>query len=179
MPSSTPENKYDLGLGRTASEQFEDLQVPSGAWCQIRKPNPKELMRLGYLSEFDSLSSLVDRKHIKRVKGAPPEVDTKSLMKDPDAIIRVLDLADEICSHVIVQPTVRNAMRPVKDAKGKEQINPRTGKPLMEAIPPNEREEGVVYTDQLDDFDKMFIFQYSVGGSPDLERFRQQISESD
>jgi hypothetical protein len=45
------------------------------------------------------------------------------------------------------------------------------------AIPPEdeaERRDDVLYTDEIDDNDKLFVFQWAIGGSPDLVRFREE-----
>jgi hypothetical protein len=163
MPSS--DKQY--GSGWNASEIFEDLECPSGTWCQVRKPNPRQLMALGFINKFDQLSGLVESKHIRRVKGKP-EVNTESMSQDPKAIMDILDLADRVTEYVVVQPTV---IRPVVI------LDQKDGQPIERPMRAEEREDGVIYTDMLDDLDKMYIFQYSVGGKEDLATFRKQLGE--
>lgn len=171
------------------SEHVE-LTVPSGEKCLVRRPNPMQLVEIGLLNETDTLSSLVDKKHIKRVKGHPSaqgnntELNMESFRKDPDAILRILDLADQVIAHVVVEPRVVEARRPILDGNGKP-LKDSKGRVKKEVIPSAERvredEHGnpIVYTDQIDMMDRLYIFQYSVGGSDDLDSFRQQLEESD
>lgn len=49
------------------------------------------------------------------------------------------------------------------------------------AIPPEDeadRKDDVLYTDEIDDNDKLFVFQWAIGGSPDLQRFREEQDAS-
>lgn len=49
------------------------------------------------------------------------------------------------------------------------------------ALPPTkeeERSDEVLYTDEIDDQDKLFVFQWAIGGSDDLETFRQEQNAS-
>lgn len=163
------ENKYAV----TAWGQLtlEDLVVPSGQLCQVRPAGVQTLMAAGVIENVDTLTTLVDEKHIKRVKpnvksGNPAvknaaedvEIDTESIMKNPEQLQKMFSLVDKVVLHMVVQPTIL----PAVDENGKP-------------IPYSERQEGVGYLDMVDMMDKMFIFQYAVGGSPDLESFRERF----
>lgn len=164
MPSS---NKYDATAW--GGSTLTDLEVPSGQLCQVKKPNPRQLIAMKILDSFDQLSNLVDSK-VKRVKGTPKppslnEADVQAVFsRNPEKIVELLETCDKVTEYMVVQPNVR---RPVKLVDGQEV-----------ELSLEEREEGTVYTDQIDDIDKMFIFQYSVGGSADLATFREQIGQS-
>lgn len=165
MPSS---NKYEATSW--GGSNLTDLQVPSGQMCQVKRPNPRQLIAMKILDSFDQLSKLVDDK-VKRVKGTPKppsqisEVDVQAVFsRNPEKIVELLEVCDKVTEYMVVQPNVK---RPVKMANGHEV-----------ELTLDEREEGVVYTDQIDEVDKMFIFQYSVGGSADLSSFREQIQQS-
>jgi hypothetical protein len=172
MPSS---NKKNYGEGWGGAEAFEDLECPSGVWCQIRKPNPQQLISLGLIDNLDVLSGLVDKKHIKRVKGTKiptvSEAGAKEILDNPKAIMDMMAVADKVVEYMVVQPTLR---RPVKITS---EVNDK-GKHIEIPLPFNDRESGVIYTDQLDMMDKMWIFQYCAGGSTDLTTFREQIGQS-
>lgn len=173
MPSS---NKKNYGKGWGGDEAFEDLECPSGTWCQIRKPNPQQLISLGLIDNLDALSGLVDKKHIKRVKGSKvptvSEAGAKEILENPQAVMDMMAVADKVVEYMVIQPTLR---RPVKQIPG---MTDDKGKPIEQPLPFHERENGVIYTDQLDMMDKMWIFQYCAGGSTDLATFRQQIGQS-
>lgn len=174
------ENKYAPSIWG-AQEQFCDLECPSGQLCQVRLPGIQPLIAAGVLESADTLTALVDSKHIKRVqgkatpaknhidlgKGQTGELDTESLMKDPASLQKVFDLVDRVCEHMIVQPAVKRAVRKVTER----------GKVTEVGIPMDDRLEGIVYTDQIDMVDRMFILNYAIGGDSDVEAFRKQLPE--
>jgi hypothetical protein len=135
-----------------------DLQVPSGQVCLVRRTTLQGMMEAGVLSNVDTLTAIVNSKYISQsAKKAQPKVDVGELMKDPDELKNVLSVMDDIVCYVVQQPPVQ----PVpKDEKG----NPA----------PTEKINGLVYVDDVDLMDKMFIFQYVLGGTKDLEQFRNE-----
>jgi hypothetical protein len=159
MPN--PDNKY--ALTGWSPNLYVDLEVPSGQMCQVRRPGVEGLIRMGLLDKVDAITSIVNEKHIKRVKGQPT-INEKTLMADPDALLTAMSTIDKVMCHVIVQPSVK---RPVVAVDGVEQ-----------ELPESEYEPGVVYTSMIAIEDKMFIFNYAVGGSKDIEKFRNRIGES-
>jgi hypothetical protein len=149
-------------------EQFVDLIVPSGQTCQVRRPGAEGLMRIGLLDKTKGLTALVDEKHIKRVKGA---VDAKAVAAkvaqdmDPEKMTDLMNTIDRIVAYVVIQPAL---LLPFKKNPQGEDVY------LLDA----EREEDRIYTDYVSMEDRMFIFQYAVGGSSDVERFRGEFGES-
>lgn len=132
----------------------EDIVCPSGQRALVRRPGVQGLILAGALEEMDSLSAIVDEKHIKRVKGEE-EIDVASLMTDPEQIQRVLAMADRVVAYVVVKPAL-------------------TLPPADEA----EREDGVLYTDMVDLEDRMFLMNYAVGGTRDIETFHAERDAS-
>lgn len=128
----------------------EDLTVPSGQTCLVSRPGLEGLIRAGVLRNVDSLSAIVDKKHIKKTKkGQPDKVDAESIMKDPAALDSIIHTVDKVVCHCVILPEIHMA--------------------------PNDvtlRKPGVVYTDMVGLEDKMFIFNFVVGGTRDLESFR-------
>lgn len=138
------------GLGETT-----DLQVPSGQMCLVRRPGVEGLMRAGVLRKMDSLSALVSEKHLKKGrKGtkASEQIDISSLMKDTKSLENIMHTVDRVVCHCVVKPEVQMAPNDV-----------------------TRRKDGVVYSDMIDITDKMFIFNYVVGGTRDLESFRDGL----
>lgn len=168
-------------------EALQDLQCPSGEICLVRRPGLQALMQAGVLGEIDSLTSIVDTKHVapqkarkQGKKAADTTSDLAALSKDPDALAAVQRVTCKIMSAVVVRPTVRLHFRETGQMDAK-------GKPVYEDIPQEERdlspstehpEDPVLFTDQIDFGDAMFIFQYAVGGTGDLASFRKQFDES-
>lgn len=132
---------------------LEDVTVPSGQLCLLRRPGLEGLIKAGVLHNVDSLTAIVEEKHIKRVKGRPGgEIDAASLLNDPKALEDVTHVIDKIVCHVVVKPEIH-----------------RTPDDRTRRVP------GVIYADMVELTDKMFIFNYAVGGTRDLEQFRGQL----
>ncbi len=52
--------------------------------------------------------------------------------------------------------------------------------PRVHSIPEDEdedRDADLLYVDELDDYDKLFIFQWATGGTTDVERFREELDQ--
>lgn len=158
MPEFTPNNVW----GSKTAEATEEITVPSGQTCRVRRIGMEGLMEAGILGEADTLTGIVDSKHIRRVRGANgkadmDEVDPMSIMKDPKALKAILTLADKALPHVVVEPRVLL------------HFDAETGV----SIPEDQRVEGAIYTDMVGFEDKMFLLDYSVGGTRDVATFRQ------
>lgn len=152
-------------------EVLRDLEMPSGQLCQIRPPGMQALIAAGVLESADTLTSLIDEKHLKRVAptrknakgpqgqalkpGDVEAVDSRGLMQDPENLVKIFTLVDKVTVHMVVQPNVQ---------------------PVPE--PGAVREEGVIYVDMVDFLDKMYIFQYSIGSDSNLEQFRSEFASS-
>ncbi len=165
MPSS--DNKYAPTAWN--AEQFVDLEMPSGQLAQVRRPGVQQLIALGILENADGLSAIVDQKHIKRVKGTA-QIDGKSLLKDPKNMLTIMQMVDKVTARMVVQPIVREPF--VDEPTGE------LGETKKRPIRDDERQDGVVYTDNIEFMDRMFIFQFAVGGSTDLAQFRERFASA-
>lgn len=134
---------------------MEDFTVPSGQLCLVRRPGMEGLMKSGVLHNVDTLSQIVNEKHLKRTKGNPDgEINISSLMEDQEGLDQVTLVIDKVICHCVVKPEIHRA--------------------------PNDvtlRQPGVVYTDMVDLIDKMAIFNFVVGGTRDMESFRAGLDE--
>lgn len=156
-PATDPADKYapnawlNNGVGT-----MEDVLLPSGQLALVRRPGVEGLVKAGVLKNLDSLTSLVNEAHIKRVEGKNgPEdhVDLNSLMADEERMAAITHVIDRVLCYVVVRPEVH--MTPGDATR---------------------RVPGVVYADMVDLVDKMFVFNYVVGGTRDLESFRNELS---
>jgi hypothetical protein len=177
MPAqSKKSNKYAPSTWG-AGEVLLDLEVPSGQLCQVRRPGVTGLIKAGILDSLDSLTGLVQSEHIERVaKGEGAKItpeDISNLASNKDKLAQALTLADKVAEYVVVQPSL---LRPVvRDEKG----NPRLDDSGAETeLADADRKPGQIYTDAVDLVDKMYIFQFVVGGVSDLETFRKEFDQS-
>jgi hypothetical protein len=148
------------------SGRYVELTVPSGKTCLAKRPDGMQVfMKMGMVP--NALMPIVERA-IKEGKAAgeqlkddgyDPSEMMNEVIKDPEKLSAIVDLVDAITCHCVVQPVVKPVPR------GDE----------GDIVPDSEREDGdFLYVDWVDMTDKMFIFNWSVGGTSDLESFREQ-----
>lgn len=160
-----PQNPYTPSVWG-AKSAFVDLTMPSGQVAQVRQPGVEHLISAGILDNADTLMAVVNGK-VDKAQGKRPQAkknDKPSLLDDPKKVVEVFGMIDKIVEHMVIQPPVRRPV--VKLDDGKE-------RPLL----PEERDQNAIYTDSISLGDRMFIFQYSVGGGEDLDAFRRQFAE--
>lgn len=131
----------------------EDLETPSGQLCLVRRPGLEGLIKAGVLHNLDSLTALVDQDIAAKESGR--EIDIKAVVDNPEMIENLIHTVDRVICHCVLKPEVVMAPNDVTS-----------------------RKDDVIYADMVDLTDKMFIFNYVVGGTRDLERFREQLDES-
>ena len=133
----------------------QDLELPSGQLVLARKPGVQQLMVEGVLHRMDNLTALVDKKHVRKGKAAASEsINVQSLIQDPEALANILHTVDRVLCAVVIRPPIQMAPNDVTS-----------------------RKNGVIYTDTVGIEDKMFLFNWALGGSKDIERFRRESSE--
>lgn len=153
-----PNDKYAVTTWGSAGGNagLTDLEVPSGQLCLVKRPGIEGLLKAGVLRDLDTLTSLVNEKVIKKTaKGQPsaqPEVDLQLILANPEKLDAIMHTVDRTVCECVVKPPI-----------------------MMTPNDSTRRKGGVVYADMVDLTDKMFIFQFVVGGSQDLERFRNQL----
>lgn len=126
------------------------LRVPSGNVCLVRPVDLQVLLRRKFIP-----NSLMDVVTGAMQKKQAPQVDEMTKDLDEERLVEVLQAMDDIVIFVVVEPKI--APVPAVDEKGQE-VEPR--------------DEDVLYVDEVDYEDKTFIFQYAMGGTRDIERFR-------
>jgi len=151
-PKSTPKQKSTW-----KRKKGEDLTLPSGNVALVKRPGMESFLTEGIIP--DSLMPLVNEA-IATGRGMPPE-KMAEVAKDPKVVLDMMDAMDRILTKVVVEPKVLWH----KDSEGN-------------VIPEDDRDDEYIYTDDVDFEDKSFIFNYAVGGTRDLERFRQETGAS-
>ena len=139
-----------------------ELTLPSGNVCLVKRPGLLELLGADIFT--DDMISLVSKEIANaklRMEGKPivdgnPEEEVDEIMNDPKRVAQMFEMFDRTLVYAVVEPRVEYH----KDDAGN-------------VIPWEDRNPDAVYTDQVLDTDKTFIFQYVSGGSSDLNRFRQ------
>lgn len=122
------------------------LVVPSGNTCLVRTPGMQVFVRRGMIP--NSLMPIVQE---AIQKGKPPSNKALNLEQTPEMLEEMMEVMDNVTIYCVVEPKVAPA--PADD---------------------EERDENILYVDEVDFMDKLFIFQYAVGGTADLEKFRKE-----
>ena len=161
-PTSLPPVEEAADDGRYAARAwgslrtYEDLTFPSGQLALVRRPGLEGLLKEGVLNNLDTLSPFIEEHAAKAngkvVKKGPSVTE---LMKNPEAVEQMIHVLDRIVCACVVKPRIE-----------------------MTPNDPTRRKHGVVYCDMVDLDDKLFLFNYVVGGTRDLERFRQESADA-
>lgn len=154
---------------------LHDLLLPSGNTCLVRRPGVQAFITGGMVP--NSLLSMLTPVFEEAEKAGKEgrELDTKledstraELLNDPTRLTDVLTLVDSVTLYCVVKPTVLE----VPVWTNEDDVEPELiGKPALAKKDPEK-----LYVDEVDLEDKMFIFQYAVGGTKDLEPFREATS---
>lgn len=167
--------------GKKESGNIE-LALPSENVALVRRLQPEAFLTSGMIP--DALSDMVS-KAVRSKKGLPPQA-TKEIMEDPKKLRAAMQMMDEITCYVVVEPSCSMPPRCAvlmsgtrlcneyfdTDDKRHEDIN----HPDHHAFKEDKREADVLYVDEVSAEDKNFIFQFAMGGTADVERFRDELS---
>lgn len=140
--------RYGLGAGGKPIE----LELPSGEVCLVTRPGVRGLIKAGLLDSLDTLTGLVQAELIDSQDPKKQAQAAKQLMAKPEELDNALSLVDRVVCFVVQEPKVHPS--PQDDEA---------------------REPGVLYVDWVDEEDKMFIFNFVVGGTRDISQFRQEL----
>ena len=151
--SSTPTT---ASAWKKQSAEGTPLVVPSGNTCLVRAPGLQVFIKQGMIP--NSLLPIVNEA-IK--KGTMPTDDKFDIEENPEMLNEMMELMDAVTVHCVVEPAVQHI--PLDDEG--------------ETVPFSQRDPETLYVDEVDFTDKIFIFQYAVGGTADLAKFRQELSE--
>lgn len=144
-----------------AANKPAPLKLPSGFTALVKVPGLSILLSEGLIA--DTLTPMAEAA-VQRGKGrpqGPSDDELAELARDPEKISKALDTFDKVLVYCVVEP-------PVTYYKYDDDT----------VIPEEDRDEDVLYSDEVDLEDKMFIFNVCVGGTRDLESFRKQFSET-
>lgn len=123
------------------------MTLPSGNVMKLRRAGFQTFMAAGIIP--NSLMSIVES---AVSRGQSPDIST--MTQTPEQLVQMLEMVDAAVIFCSVEPKVQ-AMPSDED----------------------EREVELLYVDEVDDEDKMFIFGWSTGGTADVEQFRKESAD--
>jgi len=133
---------------------LQDLVLPSGQRCLAQRPGPEGLMAAGLLDDLDMLAGALP-KASGAGKPSTPKFDPEVVMADPAMMRQAMALINRVTVFVVVKPEI-----------------------TIEPEDPRDKELGKIYPSSISLEDRMFLFNWVVGGTSNLEQFRQQLDES-
>lgn len=166
----TPKSSGPTSVSDWKKKSGSDLQLPSGHTCRVRNPGMKAFLSAGLIP--NSLIPIVTE---ALSRGESPsggaskqdeQIEKKlqdELSSDPKLLTDMMDAIDNVTVYCVLQPKVNPT--PVK-----ELVQADGSVELVEDFDAKDPE--LLYVDEVDFEDKTFIFNWAVGGTRDLERFR-------
>lgn len=132
------------------NKEAVELVLPSGNTCLARKRSLDAFITQGAIP--NSLMGMIQQQ-MDVTEGKPPDMDKelRELLSDSSKLADVVRLADAVVVSCVVEPQV------CKNIADHSKRNPDN-----------------LYVDEVDMDDKMFIFSWAIGGTKDLERFREE-----
>lgn len=161
------------------SNDSEVLELPSENVCKLKRPGLPELLAQGLLP--DMLSSIAQNAVEAGESGKALNVkqmnnELSASFRTPAGMLEMFDGVSRVTAYCVLEPKVR-FHKQIKPSGQMDQIQ-QGYKPEWEIIPEDKRDEEYLYTDEVDQMDQMYIFQFVVGGQRDLERFRAEFAAS-
>lgn len=148
----------------------EDVTLPSQNVCLARRPGPAAILGEGILP--DELAPIISEA-VSKGKGLRPQ-KAQEILDKPEGLLMMMEAMDKVTAMVVIEPKVRFHKYSEKDATDENGVVDASL--VGTVIPMDARDSDFVYTDEVDIEDKMFLFQYAVGGTRDYVRFREESS---
>lgn len=141
------------------------LDLPSGNTALVIRPGVMSFAKQGLIP--NSLMGMMNKAADGKLADKDLQKGLGDILEDPKKMQDMLGMVDAITLYCVVQPKVYPVSR-------REEIM------ADEGLSEDERErqlEELIFIDEVDEADKMFIFNWAVGGDRDLDRFREQQGE--
>lgn len=147
------------------------MKMPSGKTALVRMPGMGVFLKAGMVP--NSLQPIITD---AIAKGKKPELGKleEQAETNPELILDIFKLVNDVTVYCVVKPEVLTNLFTDQDVREGRCEEENVG----QEIPPKFRDPEALYVDEVDDEDKMFIFQAVIGGTRDVERFREEL-ESD
>jgi hypothetical protein len=157
----------------------QEVELPSGNTALVQQLQPEAFLSSGVIP--DALSGMITQA-IQSKKGLPPQA-MNDISKDPKKLMAALEMMDRVLCYVVIEPHVEMPPKCKIAMNGEpcesyldvpQHTDPKH--PNHHSFVEGDRTPDVLYADAVDTNDKMFIFNYAVGGTKNIESFREQLS---
>jgi hypothetical protein len=144
-PVDSSQRSTAQGWKRAGADDARDLLLPSGNVALVKRISPEAFLASGMIP--DAIQPILE-KSIRSKQGMPPDIQ-KDMMADPKMLKSIIDLMDQGVVAAVVEPKV-----------------------ILSVPEGEERDPNVLLASEVDFEDKAFIFNWALGGSKDIARFR-------
>lgn len=151
VPRKTATAAKPTSVAEWKKSASDTIELPSGKFMRIRKIGMQALVAAGVIP--NSLMSIM-QSALDKGKGVEDKV-MANMAQNPDSLIDMVMMMNRITCMIAYEPQVH--MPPKNEA---------------------DRDEELLYADEVDEVDKSFLFQLVSGGTSDLETFRQEHAAS-
>lgn len=141
-----------------------DLEVPSGNVARVRREPMQAFITKGIIP--NSLLTIV-----QKAVDTGQEVDFKLDELTTEQILEMMSLLDAVIVECVEAPQVHPVPYWTDDNAVAGECAPEE---VGKVIPLVQRNQDLLFVDEVDMEDKNFIFQWVVGGTADLAAFRSQ-----
>ena len=155
-------------IGDFRSRMRATLELPSGLFVKVKNPGGLT----AFIANGTIPNSLLQVVQSALNEGSKEDAvkQAATLAKDVESMNDMMRLLDIVAVNVIKEPAVQLAPTP-DDVKRHNLLFPEN---QVEDPDDLRDEDKYLYTDEIEDLDKQFLFQWVTGGTKDLEKFRQQ-----
>lgn len=156
-----------------------DLDLPSGNTARVRQMSPQAFLDSGLIP--DPLTNMI-RKAINDKQGLPPSA-MKEMSDDPTQLSSALEMIDRVTEFVVIEPEVEMPPTCIVPINGPDDfcgeyantdIHIKKDVAMHHKYKEGPRDKDVLYVDQILMEDKIFLLQWCMGGTRDLEKFREE-----
>lgn len=143
-----------------------ELELPSTNVVLAKRPGLMNLLKENVLPDVLSMMAQEQIDSANGKSGAKEQDFSFQKIMDeqgPEGLATFFEAFHRIAAHAVVEPELRFC---------KEEVEYEDGTSGWELIPAEDRDESVVYTDQVDENDLAFIGQWAMSGQTDLASFR-------
>ena len=153
-----------------AEPEGTKLPLPSGKVCLAINPGMEVFLEQGLIP--NALLPIV-RRAVSEGRGLSPK-QVEEISEDPEVLADVIAFANRVTVASVVKPAVQ--MPPLWTEE--DRIAGLCAADLVGDPAKDKRVDGILYADMIDLNDRLFILQWSVGGTKDLERFRIEQADA-
>lgn len=129
------------------------IQLPSGLFMQVRRVELRTFLQRGDVP--NPLLPLVEE---ALSKGQNADLDGITGFKDGKVDLELVNEMYDMVNTVVCSVAIEPKVFPVPEDE-------------------DARDDDLLYVDEVDDEDKMFLFQWSIGGTDDVATFRREAEE--